>query len=49
VKEETGIDVRFVRHLGVAEDPLGHYVHVAATTRLPDTWEHETTSAAGSL
>jgi 8-oxo-dGTP pyrophosphatase MutT (NUDIX family) len=26
VKEETGIDARFVREVGVAEDPTGHYL-----------------------
>jgi ADP-ribose pyrophosphatase YjhB (NUDIX family) len=41
VKEETGVDARFVRHLGVAESPTGHYVHLAATTRLPKTWKHD--------
>jgi ADP-ribose pyrophosphatase YjhB (NUDIX family) len=41
VKEETGIDVVFVREVGSAEDPVGHYVQVAPTERLPDTWEHD--------
>jgi ADP-ribose pyrophosphatase YjhB (NUDIX family) len=41
VKEETGIDVVFVRELGSAEDPVGHYVQVTPTSRLPETWEHD--------
>jgi 8-oxo-dGTP pyrophosphatase MutT (NUDIX family) len=41
VKEETGIDAVFVRELGVAENPVGHYVHLAATSRLPESWEHD--------
>ena len=41
VKEEAGIDVLFVRELGVAENPTGHYVQVTSTERLPDTWEHD--------
>jgi ADP-ribose pyrophosphatase YjhB (NUDIX family) len=41
VKEETGIDVVFVRELGSAEDPVGHYVQVTPTGRLPETWEHD--------
>jgi ADP-ribose pyrophosphatase YjhB (NUDIX family) len=41
VKEETGIDVVFVRELGVAEDPVGHYVQVKPTGPLPETWEHD--------
>ena len=40
VKEEAGIDVLFVRELGVAESPTGHYVQVTSTKRLPETWEH---------
>jgi ADP-ribose pyrophosphatase YjhB (NUDIX family) len=40
VKEETGIDVEFVREVGVAEDPRGHYVQLMPTERLPETWEH---------
>ena len=41
VKEEAGIDVVFVRELGVAESPTGHYVQVTPTERLPETWEHD--------
>ena len=41
VKEEAGIDVVFVRELGVAESPTGHYVQVTSTERLPETWEHD--------
>ena len=41
VKEETGIDARFVREVGVAENPKGHYVQLAPAERLPDRWEHE--------
>jgi ADP-ribose pyrophosphatase YjhB (NUDIX family) len=41
VKEETGIDARFVRELGVAESPTGHYVQVVPTGALPETWEHD--------
>jgi 8-oxo-dGTP pyrophosphatase MutT (NUDIX family) len=41
VKEEAGIDVVFVRHVGSAEDPVGHYVQVTPTERLPETWEHD--------
>jgi ADP-ribose pyrophosphatase YjhB (NUDIX family) len=41
VKEEAGIDVRFVRQLGSAEDPTGHYVQVEPTGPLPHTWEHD--------
>jgi ADP-ribose pyrophosphatase len=33
VKEEAGIDVVFVRELGVAESPTGHYVQVTSTER----------------
>jgi ADP-ribose pyrophosphatase YjhB (NUDIX family) len=51
-KEETGLDVVFVRELGVAENPgqtdpsflhEAHYVHAKAPARLPDTWEHRVT------
>jgi 8-oxo-dGTP pyrophosphatase MutT (NUDIX family) len=31
VKEEAGIDVHFVRELGVATSPTGHYVQVTTT------------------
>jgi ADP-ribose pyrophosphatase YjhB (NUDIX family) len=41
VKEETGIDARFVREVGVAEDPTGHYLQLTSTEQLPETWEHE--------
>lgn len=40
VMEETGIEVEFVRELGRAENPVGHYVQVKPTKRLPDSWEH---------
>jgi 8-oxo-dGTP pyrophosphatase MutT (NUDIX family) len=41
VMEETGIQVEFIREVGVAEDPLGHYVQLKPTHRLPETWEHQ--------
>lgn len=41
VKEEAGIDVVFVREVGSAEEPSGHYVQVAPLERLPETWEHD--------
>ena len=41
VKEEAGIDVVFVREVGVAESPVGHYVQVTPSERLPETWEHD--------
>jgi 8-oxo-dGTP pyrophosphatase MutT (NUDIX family) len=41
VKEEAGIDVRFVRELGSAADPTGHYVQVEPTGPLPHAWEHD--------
>jgi ADP-ribose pyrophosphatase YjhB (NUDIX family) len=41
VKEETGIDARFVREVGVAENPTGHYVQLTPLERLPETWEHD--------
>lgn len=41
VLEETGIEARFVREVGVAEDPPGHYVQLVPTERLPDTWKHQ--------
>jgi len=40
VMEETGIEVEFVREVGLAEDPVGHYVQVKPTQWLPETWEH---------
>jgi ADP-ribose pyrophosphatase YjhB (NUDIX family) len=51
-KEETGVDVAFVREVGVAENPgqvdpnflhEAHYVHSTAPSRLPETWEHRVT------
>jgi ADP-ribose pyrophosphatase YjhB (NUDIX family) len=54
VKEETGLDVEFVRELGVAENPGrlepdfihdAHYVHTSAKGLLPETWEHRITGA----
>jgi 8-oxo-dGTP pyrophosphatase MutT (NUDIX family) len=42
VMEEAGIHVEFVREVGSAEDPVGHYVQVTPTERLlPETWEHD--------
>jgi ADP-ribose pyrophosphatase YjhB (NUDIX family) len=41
VKEEAGIDVLFVRELGVADNPTGSYVEVTPTERLPKAWEHD--------
>jgi ADP-ribose pyrophosphatase YjhB (NUDIX family) len=41
VKEEAGIDVVFVRELGVARSPTGHYAQVTPIGRLPATWEHD--------
>ena len=41
VKEEAGIDVVFVRDLGSAEDPVGHYVQVTPIERLPEAWLHD--------
>src|SRR5207247_8714897 len=38
VQEEAGIDVLFVRELGVAHDPAGHYVEVTPTERLTVAW-----------
>jgi ADP-ribose pyrophosphatase YjhB (NUDIX family) len=40
VLEETGIEAQFVREVGVAEDPPGHYLQLVPTERLPDSWEH---------
>jgi 8-oxo-dGTP pyrophosphatase MutT (NUDIX family) len=40
VMEETGIEVEFVREVGVAENPVGHYVQVKPTRLLPGSWEH---------
>jgi 8-oxo-dGTP pyrophosphatase MutT (NUDIX family) len=51
-REETGLEVGFIRLLGVAEHPghlqpdlvhLSHFVHAAAAEPLPDTWEHRVT------
>jgi ADP-ribose pyrophosphatase YjhB (NUDIX family) len=39
VKEETGIDVTFVRRLGEIEG--SHYVQATPTGVLPETWKHE--------
>jgi ADP-ribose pyrophosphatase YjhB (NUDIX family) len=41
VKEEAGIDVVFVREVGSAENPAGHYVQVTPSERPPATWEHD--------
>ena len=41
VKEETGIDAVFVRELGSAGNPVGHYVQLAAVGQQPETWEHD--------
>jgi 8-oxo-dGTP pyrophosphatase MutT (NUDIX family) len=41
VKEEAGIDAQFVREVGVAEGPTGHYVQLTPAERLPETWEHD--------
>jgi 8-oxo-dGTP pyrophosphatase MutT (NUDIX family) len=41
VKEEAGIDALFVREVGVAESPTGHYVQLTPAERLPETWEHD--------
>jgi ADP-ribose pyrophosphatase YjhB (NUDIX family) len=41
VKEEAGIDVAFVREVGLAKDPTGYYVQVTPTERLSSTWEHD--------
>ena len=41
VEEEAGVEVRFVREVGVAENPTGHYVQVVPTGSLPETWEHD--------
>jgi ADP-ribose pyrophosphatase YjhB (NUDIX family) len=41
VKEEAGIDVLFVRELGVATSPTGYYVQVTPTGRLRERWEHD--------
>ena len=40
VMEETGIEVEFVRVVGVGEDPVGHYVQLTPTQLLPESWEH---------
>lgn len=40
VMEETGIEVEFVREVGVADDPVGHYVQLKAKEVLPESWEH---------
>ena len=41
VQEEAGIAVVFVREIGVAENPTGHYVQVKPTEPLPASWEHD--------
>jgi ADP-ribose pyrophosphatase YjhB (NUDIX family) len=41
VREEAGIDVVFVREVGVAEGPTGHYVQVTPAERLAEAWEHD--------
>jgi 8-oxo-dGTP pyrophosphatase MutT (NUDIX family) len=41
VEEEAGVEVRFVREVGVAEHPTGHYVQVVPTDSLPEKWEHD--------
>jgi len=41
VEEEAGIEVVFVRDVGSAEDPIGHYVQVTPIERLPESWEHD--------
>jgi 8-oxo-dGTP pyrophosphatase MutT (NUDIX family) len=41
VEEEAGIDALFVREVGVAEGPTGHYVQLTPAQRLPETWEHD--------
>ena len=38
VKEETGLDAVFVRHLGEIDG--SHYVQATPTGRTPETWEH---------
>ena len=38
--EETGIEAEFVRVVGIGEDPVGHYVQLKPTRRLPESWEH---------
>ena len=41
VREEAGIDVVFVRDIGSAGNPVGHYVQVTPRARLPETWMHD--------
>lgn len=41
VREEAGIDVLFVRELGVAQGPTSYYVQVTPTEKLPEMWEHD--------
>jgi 8-oxo-dGTP pyrophosphatase MutT (NUDIX family) len=41
VKEEAGIDVRFVREVGSADDPPGRYVQVVPLGPLLHAWEHD--------
>ena len=60
-REETGIDVRVVRTLGMAEHPglrephhvhQSHFVQATPRERLPDEWEHHITGdgvEAGSV
>jgi ADP-ribose pyrophosphatase YjhB (NUDIX family) len=38
--EETGIEVEFVRVVGLGEEPEGHYVQLKAKKVLPETWVH---------
>ena len=41
MREETGVRAEFVRIVGVADDPPGHYVQLRAVELLPETWEHQ--------
>ena len=41
VREEAGIDAVFVRDVGSAENPVGHYVQLTPSERLPETWMHD--------
>jgi ADP-ribose pyrophosphatase YjhB (NUDIX family) len=40
VMEETGIEAEFVRVVGVAESPIGHYVQLKPKNLHPEAWEH---------